>query len=125
MTATRPTILVIDDESAILNIVKTALEREGYTVHTASSADEGIKLYEEHWRNIELVLLDFWMPGMTGDHVLEYLQGLDPGVRVVLLTGNKYSFERQLHQSSVRGCLEKPFELAELSQRVHQAIDPL
>lgn len=117
-------VLVIDDDSAILSLVKTALELEGYSVYTASSAVEGIKLYEAHWRNIELVLLDFWMPGMNGDHVLEYLQGLDPGVRVVLLTGNKYSFERQLHASGICGCIEKPFDVAELSERVHQAVDP-
>jgi CheY-like chemotaxis protein len=120
----RRTILVIDDEHGVLEMVKAALESEGYAVHAASNADEGIKLYEEHWRNIELVLLDFLMPGMTGDHVLECLQSLDPDVRVVLLTANKYSFQRHLHASSILGCLEKPFELAELSERVREALTP-
>ena len=117
-------ILVIDDEIGVLEMVKAALECEGFKVYAASNADEGIKLYEEHWRDIGLVLLDFLMPGMTGDHVLEYLQSLDPDVRVVLLTANKYSFERQRHSSSVLGCLEKPFELPQLSEQVHQALSP-
>ena len=117
-------VLVIDDDSAILSLVKKALEREGYTVYTASSAVEGIKLYEAHWRNIEVVLLDFWMPGLNGDHVLEHLKTIDPGVRIILLTGDKYSFERQLRTSGICGCIEKPFDIMELSERVHQAADP-
>jgi DNA-binding NtrC family response regulator len=117
-------VLVIDDDSAILALVKATLERDGYAVYTASSAAEGIKLYEEHWRNIEVVLLDFWMPGLNGDHVLEHLQSLDPGVRIVLLTGNKYSFERQLQAKGICGCIEKPFDVMELSERVHQAAAP-
>jgi DNA-binding NtrC family response regulator len=117
-------VLVIDDDTTVLSLVKTALEREGYTVYSASSAVEGIKLYEAHWRNIEVVLLDFWMPGLNGDHVLEHLQSIDPGVRIILLTGDKYSFERQLRTSGICGCIEKPFDLMELSERVHQAADP-
>jgi DNA-binding NtrC family response regulator len=117
-------VLVIDDDSSILSLVKTALAHEGYTVYTASSAVEGIKLYETHWRNIGVVLLDFYMPGLNGDHVLEHLQSIDPGVRIVLLTGDKYSFERQLRASGICGCIEKPFDIMELSERVHQASDP-
>jgi DNA-binding NtrC family response regulator len=117
-------ILVIDDDSAILSLVKATLEREGYAVYSASNAVDGIKLYETHWRNIEVVLLDFWMPGLNGDHVLQHLQSIDPGVRILLLTGDKYSFERQLHASGICGCIEKPFDVMELSERVHQAADP-
>jgi CheY-like chemotaxis protein len=117
-------VLVIDDDAAILSLVKATLEPEGYTVHTASNAADGIKLYEAHWRNIEVVLLDFWMPGLNGDHVLEHLRSLDPGVRIVLLTGDKYSFERQLRASGICGCIEKPFDVLQLSAQIHQAADP-
>jgi DNA-binding NtrC family response regulator len=118
-------ILVIDDDNKTLTMVRKTLEREGYRVQTALDAAEGVKWYEEHWRDVELVLLDFWMPEITGDHVLEYLQRLDPCVRIVLLTGNKYAFGNQLYESGVRGCLEKPFQPAELTQQVQEALSPL
>ena len=50
----KPAVLVIDDEKDILDVVKTCLEAEGFTVHTAWDPSEGIKLYEQRCREISL-----------------------------------------------------------------------
>ena len=116
-------ILAIDDEFAILDIVKTALETEGHTVHTISSPIEGIKFYEQHWTNIKLVLIDFMMPEMTGNLVFERLQRINPDVRVLLLTGSFMFRKDEEFVRRLRGYLEKPINLDVLAVRVKDAID--
>jgi DNA-binding NtrC family response regulator len=115
-------ILAIDDEEGMLVLLKAALECHGYAVHTASSPQEAIKLYEERWREIGMVLLDFLLPQMSGDLVFDELKRLNPDVRVVLLTGCQESVADKMLGKGLRGYLQKPFNLADLAQRVQDAI---
>lgn len=114
----KETILAIDDDSAILDIEKLALEGEGYTVHTVSNPQEALKYYSEHWRSIKLVLLDFLMPEMTGDLVFASMRKIDPQVPVLLVTGNFDRIQSLELRGETCGCLAKPFALGELIQRV-------
>ncbi|MGD0058306.1 MAG: response regulator [Verrucomicrobiia bacterium] len=115
-------ILAIDDEKGFLGLLKAALECQGYTVHTASSPDEAIKFYEEKWRDIGMVILDFLLPQMSGDLVFDELQRLNPDVRIVLLTACEESVADKLFQKGLRGYLQKPFSLPDLAQRVQDAV---
>src|ERR1700688_788844 len=67
-------ILAIDDDTDHLNCVRRLLIREGWVVLTATSPLEGLELYAAHWREIQLVLLDYFMPVLRGDEVFERLQ---------------------------------------------------
>jgi DNA-binding NtrC family response regulator len=84
-------ILVIDDDERFLEMLKAALECFNFIVHTASSPKEAITLYRDHQRDISMVLLDYRLPGSSGELVFESLQSLNPDVRVVLLTGHQES----------------------------------
>jgi len=55
-------ILAIDDEEGLLGLLKEASECQGYMVHTASSPQEAIEFYEERWREVDVVLLDYGSP---------------------------------------------------------------
>src|SRR5438874_5682636 len=79
------TILCIDDLPDGLAIRKLLLEIKGYKVLTAPNGPTGIKLAEEH--DIDVVVLDYRMPGMDGEHVAEVLKGQHPQVPIVLLSG--------------------------------------
>lgn len=116
------TILAIDDDTAMLDVTRLALENEGYQVHSVSSPKEAIKFYENHWQNIKLVLLDFLMPEMTGDQVFASLRICNPQVPVLLVTGHYQSIQAPEFKSGVRGCLSKPFLLNDLIQKVGDAI---
>src|SRR5438552_8830370 len=115
-------VLVIDDEPDLLDIVKTTLEGEGYRAFASAEPQEGLNFYEQHWREIELVLLDYLMPNMTGDLVFECLQRLNPDVKVLLLTACDDHVARQMFQSGLRGYIQKPFYLADLLARVGEEI---
>jgi two-component system repressor protein LuxO len=122
-TNSRGGILAIDDELELLDVVRTALEPAGFEVHTASTAKDGIEFYEENWKNIKLVLLDYLMPGMTGDLMFECLKRQNPDVRTILLTGCDDHVAKPMRQDGLFGYMHKPFSVDDLIQRVHQAID--
>jgi len=116
-------ILAIDDEEGFLGMLKAALECYGFRVHTASSPRQAITLYRDHQRDIGMVLLDYLLPEMSGELVFENLQGLNPDVRVVLLTGCEESVANEMLKTGLRGYLQKPFSLPDLVQRVRDVID--
>lgn len=82
----RSTILVIDDEPNILTSVRRALELEEYRVEVAGSAELGLQKLAE--RDIDLVLVDVVMPGMSGLEALPLIRERHPGVFVVMMSGN-------------------------------------
>jgi DNA-binding response OmpR family regulator len=78
-------ILCIDDESAALNIRKRVLETADHQVLTARSGEEGIQLFRSE--PFDLVLLDYWMPGMNGIATARELKRINPSVPTVILSG--------------------------------------
>ena len=116
-------VLAIDDEPELLEIVKGSLEPYGFEVHTASSAKEGVEFYEQNWRNIDLVLLDYLMPDMTGDLVFECLKRENPDVRTLLLTGCEDTVAERMFKEGLWGYIHKPFVLDEFVQEVGEAVD--
>jgi DNA-binding response OmpR family regulator len=116
-------VLVIDDEKAVLETIKDALECYGFTVYTASSAKEAIEVFRNNQHDIGVVLLDYLLPDMSGEWIFENLRSLDPDVRVVLLTGCEESVADRMLKRGLRGYLQKPFDLPELVERVRDAIN--
>lgn len=80
------TILIIDDEKNIREGLGTALELEGYDVKLAENGEVGLKLIEKG--DIDLVITDLRMPGISGEEVIAKVAGESPGVPVIVLTGH-------------------------------------
>jgi CheY-like chemotaxis protein len=79
-------ILVVDDEIALADIITEEFIEEGYTVHTAYSGTQGMKILDEH--QIDLVLTDIIMPGATGIELVCYGKANHPDVKVYfVMTG--------------------------------------
>jgi CheY-like chemotaxis protein len=79
------TILCIDDDANILEVQKSILETNGYTVLVASDGETGITLASKH--RVDVVVLDFKMPGMDGGEVAEVLFKQQPDLPIVICTG--------------------------------------
>ncbi|MBI3781912.1 MAG: response regulator, partial [Deltaproteobacteria bacterium] len=79
------TILVVDDQEELRESVRSLLMRDGHRVLTAESGEEALGLFEKN--QVHLVLLDYFMPRMTGDDVVREIRKLDPFVQIILLTG--------------------------------------
>jgi len=117
------TVLLVDDEQMVLEVTKELLESLGYRVHAAGSGQEAIAVYLEKRKEIDLVILDMTMPGLSGGETFDRLREIDPEIRVLLSSG--YSIDGQAQQILERGCngfLQKPFQLGRLSQKVRDVL---
>ena len=116
-------ILAIDDDDEFLDMLKAALECYGFMVRTSSSPKDAIAMYRDHRQDIRLVLLDYRLPGMTGEAVFENLQCLNPDIRVVLVTSHQESVADRMVARGLRGYLQKPFCIRELVQKIRDVIN--
>jgi CheY-like chemotaxis protein len=120
----QPQILAIDDEPEILNIVQILLTGKGYRVLTAGGAEEGLQIFERQPQDIDLVLLDYLMPEMTGDLVFEAIRQIKPDARVLLLTGYDNHVAERLFAQGLRGYVHKPFSLDDLLRVIREQLQP-
>ena len=78
------TVLCVDDERIGLRVRKIMLESRGYRVLTANSGDEGLRLFDEN--QVDVVVLDYYMPGLNGGDVASEMRRRRPGVPIVFLS---------------------------------------
>lgn len=116
----RGTILVVDDEPLLRRVAKKLLQKLGYSVLEASSGQQALEIFQEKKEEIDLVLLDLIMPGLTGLQTLERLRALKPEVPVLLCSGYEDGDGQDLPPEV--SFLSKPFPLETLSQRVSEVL---
>lgn len=120
----RERILVVDDEEFVRKLVRTILERWGFQVVTAETGEQAVAFYREHASAIDLVLLDYTMPGWNGLQVLRKMQELDPEVRVIFSSGHTLQSEpNQLLAAGAEAFVAKPYRPEELVARIRQVLD--
>jgi excisionase family DNA binding protein len=122
---TGPSVLVVDDDDQMREVVRLQLEREGYDVQEAASADEGLAAIEN--RKPELVLLDVMMPQVDGWEMLRRIQERHgAGAIPVLMFSGQLDDEarRQAASSGAHGFVGKGFDLDELVEQA-KAIVPV
>lgn len=116
------TILVVDDEPDIRQVVKDVLEDENYTVLTAESAEDARRLRQEH--ATDLVLLDIWMPGTDGISLLkEWSDNGTANVPVIMISGHgNVETAVEAVRYGAYDFLEKPLSTAKLLITVERAL---
>ena len=81
----KPSLLLADDDEVFCRVLADALEKRGYAVHVVHDVEAGLRAAEDN--PPEFAVVDLNMPGATGLTLVEYLKGLDPHTRIVVLTG--------------------------------------
>ncbi|MCL4368556.1 MAG: PAS domain S-box protein [Actinobacteria bacterium] len=119
------TILVVEDELAVLSLTTRVLERQGYEVLGAGSPDEAVALFDRHPTRIDLILSDVMLPGMSGRAMVELLlrrQGVTP--RILYMSG--YARNAIVHEGRLDeglSFLEKPFTPDTLVRKVREVLN--
>lgn len=115
------TLLVIDDDPRILELVTAALEQEELRVLTAPGPAVGLELFLQERPHI--VLTDLMMPGMSGMEVLERIMAADPAAEVIVMTAH-YSTDSAVEAIQKGACdyMTKPVNLARLRERVKELL---
>jgi signal transduction histidine kinase/CheY-like chemotaxis protein len=115
------TILVVDDEEVIREVVEEVLEHQGYTVLQAESAERALELLKRGGR-VDLVITDLGMPGMGGEQLLKELEAMRPSPRIIVSSG--YAAHPLFESGDTRYyTLRKPYHLTELLRAVRDVLD--
>jgi PAS domain S-box-containing protein len=118
------TILVVEDDAGVRGFVRAVLEARGYRVLFAASPAEAIGVAGEYEGQIRLLLTDVVMPGMSGVELARRLTDLEPGLKVLFVSG--YTENTIVHHGVLNpgvSFLPKPFSADALALRVRQELD--
>jgi two-component system cell cycle sensor histidine kinase/response regulator CckA len=117
-------VLVVEDEVSLLQLCRRVLEQLGYSVLTASTPQEGLRLAAEHQGEIDLLLTDVVMPGMSGRQLQEILAATSPEVKYLFMSGYAAgTLNQQGVQDGDAHLLQKPFTRLQMARRVREALD--
>jgi two-component system, cell cycle sensor histidine kinase and response regulator CckA len=106
-------LLLVDDEPALLDLLKKYLERTGYQVDARLSADEALQAFEEDPLRYALVLTDLTLPGLSGAQMIERMRVRNPKLRAIISSGYPYEPE-----SKRTGFLLKPYAPKMLAETI-------
>ncbi|MCL2790917.1 MAG: sigma-54 dependent transcriptional regulator [Desulfobulbus sp.] len=115
------TILIVDDEAKLLEVLSVALENMGYSPIAAASVEEALVVLRE--QEVHLVLSDLRLPGLSGRDLLEKVKSLEPGLPVVIMTA--YAALKDAVEIIKEGAFDyivKPFDLGTLEATVASAL---
>jgi CheY-like chemotaxis protein len=114
-------VLLVDDEAPIRKLISDVLRPRGYTVTQCCGGSEAVEYYSRHAAEVDLVVMDIMMPGMNGTEALARMLLIDPSVRVIMISGGRYS-EDELRAAGAIAFAPKPFGIPQLLGLVKQHI---
>jgi two-component system, cell cycle sensor histidine kinase and response regulator CckA len=106
-------ILVIDDESSILEIIRFFLESLNYNVLTADNGREAIALYTENKDVIKAILLDNDLPVINGEKTFKIITSMSSDVKIIIMSGSSCDELKQKYKTA-HAFIPKPFEFRNL-----------
>ena len=117
------TVLLVEDEESVRELVRETLKTRGYRVIEASDGIAGMRVSEEYQGNIEILITDVVMPGMSGRELAKRVAAARPNIRVLYLSG--YTEDAIIHEGALEpgtGFLQKPFTLQVLARKVREVL---
>jgi|GEM_PF-4568438 len=117
------TVLIVEDDKALLKLSKEILQRQGYTVLEAQDGEEALGVCEKHPGPIDLLLTDVVMPRMGGNELVKRLRSQRPETKVLYMSG--YPGQGKTRQDcleSTLGFIEKPFTPEDLIRKVRETL---
>ncbi|MFC7528093.1 response regulator [Actinoplanes sp. GCM10030250] len=121
--AERPTVLVVDDEEDLRDIMRRMLERRGYATLAAGEPDEAIPICRDHPGEINALITDLTLPGVSGGDLAKTVRDLRPGIGVVFVSGLPKDIavsKGQIEEDDV--LVKKPFTADALLQALKAAL---
>jgi len=118
------TILLVEDEEVLRELVKSFLEAQGYTVFTAGDGEQGLAVFEQHQNEIHLVISDLGLPKFGGDELHRKLKMLNPILPLILASGFiEPGMKGQVLREGVKEFIQKPYKPSEVLRAIRRLLD--
>jgi two-component system, cell cycle sensor histidine kinase and response regulator CckA len=118
------TILVVEDDRLVRNMIMNILRPHGYTVLEAGNGDDALKVYRGPEQKVDLMLIDVVMPGKTGKELFDAVRAIDPRMRVIFMSG--YTGDVVLDkgiESETVDFIPKPLSIPNLLAKIREVLD--
>ena len=118
------TVLVVEDEAVVLDILREVLSGLGYSVLAATNGEEGLRILSTHPGKIHLLLTDVVMPMMAGPDLSDRAAAMRPEMRTLFISGyTEHTVIRHGVPGGGRGFLQKPFTPDAVARKVREILD--
>ncbi len=124
MNGRRETLLVVEDESMLLDLLKSLFEEEGYNVITAKDGEQAVEIFRAEGKSIALVLTDMGLPKLGGWEVFQKLRDMKPAVKVILASGFvDVTVKEDLMKRGASDVFQKPYVPQVILERIREILD--
>lgn len=117
------TVLVIDDDGRTVKTCRIILEHAGHTVLEAGEGDGGMYQLQEHPQAVDVVIMDWIMPGLDGHHWIKPMLDFDANLQIIFCTGHELNEPTQrLIEARAHGFIQKPIDPKRLLALVDECL---
>jgi len=118
------TVLIVDDDHALLEVASSMVQRTGFRVLCASSGSEAVELFQKNLDLVMAALVDWRMPDMDGGEVACALHQMKPDIKILLSSGYSEEFVMQAVASGVPlNFIQKPYSFEQLKTKLREVLD--
>jgi two-component system cell cycle sensor histidine kinase/response regulator CckA len=118
------TILLVEDEELLLEMVHLMLEMKGYTVHIAKDGIEAIEMFKRYKQDIDIVVTDLGLPGMTGMEEFKKIKEIKSDVKIIFASGFfEPDLKSELLKAGAKGFVQKPYTTDEILRTLRKVLD--
>ncbi len=117
------TVLVIEDENTVREMVVKALKSFGYNALQAPDGEIGLGIYKKNHRSIDAVILDVIMPRMSGTQAFKRMLEIDSEIKVIIASGHVTNQDQKKIFAKASAYLDKPYQIMELKQVLQSILD--
>ena len=118
----RFSILFVDDEIAIAEVIRKMLERSGYTVTCVNGGKAALEIFQKYPDRFDLIITDYEMPDIKGNELSIKVKTIRKDIPIILLTGYTHLDVSMLEEWGISAILFKPFELSEIQILISKMI---
>jgi two-component system, cell cycle sensor histidine kinase and response regulator CckA len=120
----KETILLVEDEPMLLELLKSVLEEDGYHIISALDGEEAVKIFRREGKHIRLVLTDMGLPKLGGWEIFERLCEIDANVKIILASGFVDSEMRdEAIKKGAIDFIQKPYVPNTILKRIREVLD--
>ena len=118
------TILLVEDDEMLLDLVKTVLEEQGFHVLAAKDGEKALEVYAHHKDEIAVVLSDMGLPRLGGWEILHKMKEINPNAKIILASGYSDPMIRsEMLKEGAMDYVSKPYNTDEITKKIREVIE--
>ncbi len=122
--ASTATILLVEDDEMLLDLIATVLEEHGYRVIKADDGLQAVEQFTRHHREIALVLTDMGLPHLGGWEAFQKMKAIDPNVKTIMASGYvDPNLKAEMLQAGARDFVQKPYVVKNMLSTIREVLN--